>query len=319
MSRTHLVRVPEGATLDELAELARSNPELRGEIFQHQNATLQFRQWLASLPPVPQPPSNGARKGVKPVLLGALAGFLVAALIAVGALATGMLQPAAGAAVGQGQIEGPGFGSPEEAATAYLEALGQLDAGAMVSTFAVESYVEHCDLEAYLEWSRSYLPNDSICPLPADSARSAAVAIRHLRVLQRAVGVVVSGFVSPSLGADASGIRFEDEADIAQFRQEIDADLDRFKSNGISEVTRVDPNTLIDDYPRFEERDRSSEALGVADSAVEFLLFSFTANGETYYFAPTAVAYDGRWFLAEMTSPATFALGLPAMGIGDPS
>ena len=48
--------------------------------------------------------------------------------------------------------EGAGFSSPEEAVEAYLEYMNQGDIQGMLSCFAIESYVEHMDPEAYLTY-----------------------------------------------------------------------------------------------------------------------------------------------------------------------
>lgn len=51
---------------------------------------------------------------------------------------------------GSCQFEGEGFDSPEEAARAYLEAMQRGNVDEMVSTFAVETFVEHFDMEAMI-------------------------------------------------------------------------------------------------------------------------------------------------------------------------
>ena len=58
--------------------------------------------------------------------------------------------PALGEGTETGAIEGPGFDSPEEAVSAYLEALKNGDAAGMLSTFAIETYVAEMDAQAYL-------------------------------------------------------------------------------------------------------------------------------------------------------------------------
>ncbi len=50
-----------------------------------------------------------------------------------------------------GRLEGEGFGSPEEAVMAYIEAMNRGDVRGMLSTFAVESWTEHGDPWVRLE------------------------------------------------------------------------------------------------------------------------------------------------------------------------
>ena len=54
------------------------------------------------------------------------------------------------------KLEGSGFHTPEEAVLAYLEGLNRGDATEMLSTFAIESYVDNMDAENYLSRARSY-------------------------------------------------------------------------------------------------------------------------------------------------------------------
>ena len=56
------------------------------------------------------------------------------------------------------KMEGAGYKTPEDAVMAYAEYLKNGDMEGMISTFAVESYVEHFDMRAHLEYYDSYFP-----------------------------------------------------------------------------------------------------------------------------------------------------------------
>ena len=56
-------------------------------------------------------------------------------------LPSGTMQAEGGAA----RLEGDGYLSPEDAVTAYLDAMNRGDVGGMLSTFAIETYVDHVD------------------------------------------------------------------------------------------------------------------------------------------------------------------------------
>jgi len=64
------------------------------------------------------------------------------------------------------KFEGEGFASPEEAITAYAEAMSAGDVKAMLSTFAIESFVERYDVEERAEALRSYMPYQNETALP---------------------------------------------------------------------------------------------------------------------------------------------------------
>ena len=64
------------------------------------------------------------------------------------------------------RLEGKGFSSPEEAITAYAEALQDGDIGKMVSTFAIESYAERLDFEEYMRLFHTIQLSTTGAPLP---------------------------------------------------------------------------------------------------------------------------------------------------------
>ena len=68
------------------------------------------------------------------------------------------------------KIEGKGFSSPEKAALAYLEAMRKGDVDKMISTFAIESYVEAFDFEDYLQKSPFFNASPSGMFLPEGGA-----------------------------------------------------------------------------------------------------------------------------------------------------
>lgn len=62
-------------------------------------------------------------------------------------------------------FEGSGFDSPEEAVTAYLEAMQEGDVQGMLSTFAIETYVDNVDAQTYLTRMGAFVPDDQeACP-----------------------------------------------------------------------------------------------------------------------------------------------------------
>lgn len=56
----------------------------------------------------------------------------------------------------QASYEGPGWDTPEDAVSFYLEGLKEQDLGKMISAYAVETYVGHFDLQAHLARIKSY-------------------------------------------------------------------------------------------------------------------------------------------------------------------
>ena len=79
-------------------------------------------------------------------------------------LALCLLLPAAWAE--EFRYEGDGYATADEAAVAYANAFARGDVMGMLSTFAVESYVDHFDSEAYLSYIRIYRPTNAQAMLP---------------------------------------------------------------------------------------------------------------------------------------------------------
>ena len=88
--------------------------------------------------------------------------------------------PALGEGTETGALEGLGFDSPEEAVTAYLEALKKGDVEGMLATFAIETYVAEMDAQADLERMGVFQPSYGMrLPLGGDYQRQVAVAVRY--------------------------------------------------------------------------------------------------------------------------------------------
>lgn len=83
-------------------------------------------------------------------------------------------------------FEGEGYFTPEEAALAYAEAFARGDVMGMLSTFAVETYVDHFDSAAYLSYIQIYRPEgqQAVLPLPYQEGYG-----RQLRVVDRASSI----------------------------------------------------------------------------------------------------------------------------------
>lgn len=71
-------------------------------------------------------------------------------------LLTVPLYGSSASAEGRAKVEGPGFDTPEQAAEAYLDALSRADVDQVISTFAMETYVERFDFEKYLGRVKAY-------------------------------------------------------------------------------------------------------------------------------------------------------------------
>ena len=82
-------------------------------------------------------------------------------------------------------FEGDGFSSPEEAVSAYVEAMNEGDVNAMAATFAIETYVDHLDARASMERVRSFIMNNySSVPVIGPLSRSILVERRRNEITE---------------------------------------------------------------------------------------------------------------------------------------
>lgn len=79
-----------------------------------------------------------------------------------------------------GRLEGEGFASAEEAVTAYLQAMKENDVAGMLSTFAIETYVDNLDARAYLARNGTFGSSSQAALAATDPyMRQIAVASRY--------------------------------------------------------------------------------------------------------------------------------------------
>lgn len=77
-------------------------------------------------------------------------------------------------------LEGQGFNSLEEAVEAYVIAFNHGDAASMLSTFAIETYVDNFDTQKFIERLRAVSPSHLQClPSANDYIRGIQIAYRY--------------------------------------------------------------------------------------------------------------------------------------------
>ena len=97
------------------------------------------------------------KKKKMPPIAAFLLGILLSAALVAGMIFGGLVKLNLQKSAGTESVEGTGYDSPEAAVAAYLEAMKAGDVNAMLSTFAIESYVDHYSLASYL-WRMSFFP-----------------------------------------------------------------------------------------------------------------------------------------------------------------
>ena len=212
----------------------------------------------------------------------------------------------------EGSLEGPGYDSPEEAVTAYLEAMKDGDARGMLSTFAIETYVSEMDAQAYLERLRSFSPTNVSLPLGGDYQRQVAVAVRYGELANRLAyqwilyswpdgygefgGVVVRLLEDGAVEAFLAGLAENDAAALWQ---------------GMEVVEFVEPVELSDMY--LDERNQQNIARQAAiygcDEIVS-VVAKLDIGGEEWYQCMDVARYGGKWYNLSFVGYIGHLLGL---------
>lgn len=246
-------------------------------------------------PPASPKPTTKCSKG-KYVLFGACG-------TAVGAILLAFILFVAGVFASAGTIEGPGFATPEDAAKAYLNGLRNQDMNAMISAFAVESYVEHYDLEAMVERIKTYMPTlDVRLPDTTEYTRQLNIASRRSQI----AGAIANQYMyynAPDALNDFLPTVLEDPEAVADFMERFERDTKIYVFDDLVVTNVLQPEDISDLYlseVNQENITKQAKTFGAGVDEVDNLAIAFEANGRTWLFCPQAVRYDGRWYLQSL-------------------
>ena len=144
-----------------------------------------------------------------------------------------------GTPTGESAYEGPGTATAEDAVSTYMNSLAASDLDAMVSSFAVETYVEHFDLRAYLELVRVYsLPGNPLL-VPAETPFSAALGVeqRHSSVIDQILFQYLA-LVDPKLDL-ATSVNVSDETVLDDFYSSLSSAVSTLDTTEVASFTFV--------------------------------------------------------------------------------
>jgi len=227
----------------------------------------------------------------------ALSGIVIGAiLLAAIFFATGMLSSDVKT------LEGPGFSTPEDAAKAYLTGLRDQDINAMISAFAIESYVDNYDFEASVERMQSYqMYADIFLPNTSDYTVQLNIAARRNQIT-RLINMQYMLYNTPEELNDGTPVTFskDDTAAIQDFVAKFEQDTNNYIFEDLEITGTVPPEDLAEAY--MDERNQQN----IAKQAVTFgadaddvvnVAITFEADGQTWVFCPQLVRYDSKWYI----------------------
>jgi hypothetical protein len=204
------------------------------------------------------------------------------------------------------KVEGVGFDSPEEAARAYLEGLRDSDLNHMMSTFAVESYVEKFNWEAYFSHLSFYqyqydiwLPNDSesFVAMNTESSRRA--------VFNSIIGHI---FSLGELGFDPNRYRFMNKKDADDLAALLNAKLAASRFQTLEIIGFIPHDVLYEEYAGNPDPNSAfmkhlaklyeSICGGMDRMAFCAIVFRFEKN--EYILGLEALNYGGKWYIGKL-------------------
>lgn len=288
--------------------------------------SIQQSQTIQAPYPVPpiQKKSAQKKKGKSTILLAVLSVILAVVLVLQNLGLIGLV-------TGKGtlRIEGKGYASAEEAVTAYINALRQGDVPAMVSTFAVESYVDHVDTNAWVDTygCLSLVTGDRVYELTgSDYERQLRYCARQNAITERLHTQLLycTAYMENELEIfEATNfITFYNEDNPEEALEEF---LDIFRADSFGKTLSkielkkfIDPEDL-DDFYNFEGNQDMMERFRKAYGCDEYKSVAVLVmlDGDEWLLTMDCGSYDGRWYnvepysqIARMLYGNTFSGGL---------
>lgn len=206
--------------------------------------------------------------------------------------------------------ESEGFDSPQEAAKAYLEGVKVNKPDQVLSTFAVESYVNQYNLQAYLEDVGAYVFLRQEYNLPAvnEFSRDLNIQYRKKQILDDILKqyVAFSSIKGVNQGDDI--IKGEGEKNTSSSLTEMSNQLN---ISSINVLGYISPEKVTEMYNLKESlsvRDRQAEICGAKKMDSSVIVFEL--EGNKYCLISDAVEYNGKWYNKKLGGHLSSLLGL---------
>lgn len=241
-------------------------------------------------------------------LIGAGASALV--LIMIGALlvATGSVSWG-----GTKRFESSGFATPEAAIQAYLNAMKRSDVDAMIGTFAVETYVDRFDLEAYVRRMGAY-PASPGKWFPAGPVNDSFTRYQRLGGIEQEIACQYQTLSNSGINASEM-IATPDDAAVKSVMDRLRASLDgsAFADVGSAELVELAqalPNLAATlENPHMATTMEASRTFLGADELAERLVRLETPSGGYFLFIEV-YRYGDKWFVGSLNGTLSSLAGI---------
>ena len=213
-------------------------------------------------------------------------------------------------------VEGKGFKSPEKAILAYAEALQSGDVKKILSTFAIESYVENLDMEEYLHQVSSYVISMGLVS-EDDYSREIRLIQRQSDIV-RQLGYLYINHTEAGFSENGQPVSIRKEYETADkfidamIVEDWDKILEEMEIGDVLEDKDIIPDKLDESY--YEYLERMADRYG-CDEIVP-LAVEITLDGVDYYLCADAACYDGTWYIQNISGIIGTMLGADVTSCG---
>ena len=209
------------------------------------------------------------------------------------------------------KLEGPGFDTPEEALTCYMEGLKNLDFEQMLSAFAWETQAEHYSFEKFFNRIKTYA--QYIKPrIPFINDFMLAVNTEEIRAAQ--IDMIYNALEAYILGEDYPNgqiIQLKEEGDTEALLRKFDnGRLEKLSTMG--EIRFVSPDLVTNNkfsMPQNIESFKKQTAPYGANEAVNIVGIAEIGD-EVLCCCPTICRYGEKWYLVSCSSMTSAILGI---------
>ena len=217
-----------------------------------------------------------------------------------------------------GNFEGPGYDSPEEAVTAYLEAMKDGDARGMLSTFAIETYVAEMDAQAELERIGSFQTSYGMyLPLGGDYQRQVAVAARYGQLVESlAYQWTLYSWPEGYEEFDGTPVILREDGAVEAFLTGLAENDAAARWQEMEVVGFVEPELMSTQYSDGAES-RARQAASHGCDEIVSVVAKLDIGGEEWYQCMDVACYGGKWYNLSFVGYIGHLLGLsyPTAGL----
>ena len=208
------------------------------------------------------------------------------------------------------RYEGPGFDTPEDAVTCYMNGLKNLDFEQMLGAYAWETLASHYSVEKNIQRLKAYIPTVS-ARIPATNDFLVSATLHSLRSYE--IRLIYNSLEAYILGED-----YPDGKAIPLQEKDVEAFLQKYDNGklealtGMSDIIFLTPDSVTDNKFSLEinqENLKKQTAQYGADEVVNVVAVALISDG-TILCMPTVARYGDRWYMVSVNSMTSMILGV---------